>query len=110
MAYDEELADRLRAALAGEAGLKQVKMFGSVCFTVGGHLAVGVTGEELLVRMGPDGRADALSEPGVREFDMTGRPMRNWVVVAPPRIASDEALATWADRGVRFARSLPPKA
>lgn len=110
MAYDAELAERLRAVLGREPALKEVKMFGALCFTVAGHLAVGVTGEELLVRMGPDGRADALSEPGVREFDMTGRPMRNWVVVGPHRIAADDELAAWADRGVGFARSLPPKA
>jgi hypothetical protein len=110
VAYDAELADRLRAVLAGEPALAEVRMFGALCFTVAGHLAVGVTGEELLVRMGPDGRADALSEPGVREFDMTGRPMRNWVVVGPQRIAADDELAAWADRGVAFARSLPAKA
>jgi hypothetical protein len=110
VAYDAELADRLRAVLAGEPAVAEVKMFGALCFTVAGHLAVGVTGEELLVRMGPDGRADALSEPGVREFDMTGRPMRNWIVVGPQRIAADDELAAWADRGVAFARSLPAKA
>ena len=110
MAYDAELAERVRAALGGEDGLAEVKRIGSLCFTVGGNLAVGVRQDELLVRMGPDGRAEALSEPGVREFDMTGRPMRNWVLVGPQRIAVDDELAAWADRGVRFARSLPPKA
>ncbi len=109
MAYDAELVERVRAALAGEAELGERKMFGSLCFMVGGNLAVGVTGEELLVRVGDEGQADVLSEPGVRPLSMNGRSMRKWVVVEPPRIAADDELAAWVERGVAFARSLPPK-
>ena len=109
MAYDEGLAQRLREALAGADGLSERRMFGGIAFMLGGNMAVGVTGDELMVRTGPERYAEALEHPDARVFDMTGRPMRGWVVVASDGIAADAALADWVRMGADFARSLPPK-
>ncbi len=73
MAYDEELAERVRAALGSVKGVTEIKMFGGLCYTVGGNMAVGVTGEDLMVRMDPDAADAALAEPGARPMDFTGR-------------------------------------
>ncbi len=109
MAYDEGLAQRLREALADADGLTERRMFGGIAFMLGGNMAVGVTGDELMVRTGPDRYAEALAHPDARVFDMTGRPVRGWVVVAPDGLADDAALGAWVEMGVAFARSLPPK-
>ncbi|MFD5227945.1 hypothetical protein ACFWJ5_05320 [Streptomyces qaidamensis] len=72
-------------------------------------MAVGVTGDDLMVRVGPDATDAALARPGTRIFDMTGRPMRGWVVVAGEAVAEDDTLGAWIDEGHAFAASLPPK-
>jgi len=74
-----------------------------------GNMAVGVSGDELVVRVGKDAHDEALALPGARTFDMSGRPMRGWVLVAPEGIASDTDLDAWINRGVAWAESLPPK-
>jgi hypothetical protein len=84
-------------------------MFGGIGFMVYGNMAVGVTGDELMVRVGADGHDDALARPGAREFDMSGRPSRGWIVVGRDGMAEDDALASWIGTGVAFAESLPPK-
>jgi hypothetical protein len=84
-------------------------MFGGIAFMVGGNMAVGVSGSELMVRVGPETDAAALARPGVRPFDMTGRPMAGWVLVAADGYADDATFASWLDQGIAFARSLPPK-
>ena len=109
MAYDEGLAQRLREALADADGLTERRMFGGIAFMLGGNMAVGATGDELMVRTGPQRYAEALAHPHARVFDMTGRVMRGWVVVAPEGMADDQALAAWVQVGADFARSLPPK-
>ena len=109
MAYDEGLAQRLRESLADADGLTERRMFGGIAFMLGGNMAVGVTGDELMVRSGPALYEEALAHPHARVFDMTGRPMRGWVVVAPDGLAYDAALGAWVEMGVAFARSLPPK-
>jgi hypothetical protein len=109
MAYDEELANRVRAALGAESGVTEQAMFGGLAFLVAGNMAVGISGEELMVRVGPDESDAALAEPHVRVFDMTGRPMKGWVLVAPAGVDSDLELDRWVGLGVAFARSLPPK-
>lgn len=109
MAYDEALAARIRAALAGEPNVTEKKMFGGVAFMVGGNMACGVTTDEMMVRVGPDNHEDALSRPHARPMDFTGRPMRGMVYVALPGIESDEGLAAWVEAGASFARSLPAK-
>ena len=84
-------------------------MFGGLAFLVGGNMAVCVHGTELIVRMPPADTATAVAEPGARVFDLTGRPMKGWLLVASAGLESDTALASWVDRGVTYARSLPPK-
>lgn len=109
MAYDEELAERVRAALGSVAGVTEIKMFGGLCYTVRGNMAVGVIKEELMVRLEPaDGEA-ALSEPGARPMDFTGRPMRGFLLVGPAGLRTTRPLQRWVDRGVAYASSLPAK-
>ena len=109
MAYDEGLAQRIREALADADGLMERRMFGGIAFMLHGNMAVGISGDELMVRVGPDGYDEALAQPHARVFDMTGRVMRGWVVVAAEGIADDAALDGWVQQGAEFARSLPAK-
>jgi TfoX/Sxy family transcriptional regulator of competence genes len=109
MAYDELLAVRIRAALSDQPGLVEKKMFGGVCFLLNGNMACGVIKDDLIVRVGLEGHADALARPHVRLFDFTGRPMKGWVLVASPAVASEQDLKDWLRLGVDFSRSLPPK-
>ena len=109
MAYDHDLANRIREQLADEDAVSEQEMFGGIAFLLAGNMAVGVTREDLMVRVGKDESDDALEQPHTRVFDMTGRPMRNWILVAPAGVETDSALAGWVARGVAFARSLPPK-
>ena len=102
MAFDEELAERVRGVL-GSAGLTptEKKMFGGLSFLIGGNMCCGVMGEDLLARVGPDASASA--------FDMGRGPSAGWVVVAPEGIATEEALTAWVGRALAYATSLPPK-
>ena len=109
MAYDQDLANRVREQLAGEDAVTEKEMFGGIAFLLGGNMAVGVSREDLMVRVGKDESDDALAQPHTRVFDMTGRPMRNWVLVEPAGVETDVQLSAWVGRGVAFARSLPPK-
>ena len=84
-------------------------MFGGLCFMVGGNMLGGVMGDEIIVRVGADRYEDALELPHAREMDFTGRPMRGFVVVSSDGVTSDEGLNEWAQRGLKFALSLPPK-
>lgn len=109
MAYDEVLANRIRAGLA-EYEPAERKMFGGLTFMVRGNLACGAMGADLIVRIAEEEAALALREAAhIRPFDFTGRPMRRWLVVAAPGIATDEDLAYWLGRGAAYALSLPPK-
>ncbi|MFE1988121.1 TfoX/Sxy family protein [Streptomyces mirabilis] len=109
MAYDEGLAERIRERLGTDPDIAEKRMFGGMAFLHRGHMAVGVTGDDLMVRVGPDTTEQALTRPGTRIFDMTGRPMRGWVVVTGSTVAEDEVLGEWIDKGCAFAASLPPK-
>jgi TfoX/Sxy family transcriptional regulator of competence genes len=110
MAFDEALADRVRAVLGTRSDVEDRRMFGGIAFLVSGNMACGVIGDELIVRVGRDHAPSLLeSEPGVREFDMTGRPMRDWVAVEPEATAGDGDLERWVRLGEAFAASLPPK-
>ena len=109
MAYDEELAERVRAALGPVLGVTEIRMFGGLCYTVGGNMAVGVTGQDLMVRLDPASAEAALAEPGARPMDFTGRPMRGFVFVGPKGMRTDPSLRSWVDRGVAYASSLPAK-
>jgi TfoX/Sxy family transcriptional regulator of competence genes len=109
MAYDEKLADRIRDQLASRSDVTERKMFGGIAFMVGGNMACGVLGEDLIVRLGDEDGERALAEDGVRPFDFTGKPMRNIVYVSPERTSDDDGLSEWVDAGADFAASLPPK-
>ncbi|WP_406442384.1 TfoX/Sxy family protein [Streptomyces sp. NBC_00631] len=109
MAYDQGLAERIRERLGADADVAEKRMFGGIAFLYRGNMAVGVTGDDLMVRVGPDATDAALARPGARIFDMTGRPMRGWVVVAGSAVTEDDALGAWIDEGHAFAASLPPK-
>lgn len=109
MAYDEELAERVRVALADVKGVNEIKMFGGLCYTVGGNMAVGVIREDLLVRLSPEDGDAALAEPDVRLMEIGSRSSRGFLSVAPEATSTDRKLQAWVDRGVAFASSLPPK-
>lgn len=109
MAYDETLADRVRGALAPRAEISARKMFGGIAFMVGGNMAVGVIGDELMVRLDPADAERALAEPHVRPMDFTGRPMKGMVFVDAAGTETDEELAAWVDASADHAASLPPK-
>jgi TfoX/Sxy family transcriptional regulator of competence genes len=109
MAYDENLAERIRAVLKDQQALRERKMFGGLAFLVNGNMACGIVGDDLMVRLGEDGADAALEDPHTRPMDFTGRPMKSMVYVAPAGFAREQELRAWVDRGVAYARSLPPK-
>lgn len=109
MAYDEALADRVREALAPRADVSERKMFGGIAFMVGGNMAVGVLGDELMVRLDPVDAEQALTEADTRPMDFTGKPMKGMLFVEPVGAETDDALAGWVDAGADHAASLPPK-
>ena len=110
MAYDEALAGRIRALLAGEPELSEKKMFGGLAFLVGGNMAVAASGQGgLLVRVDP-AESDALLQSTPAEMlEMRGRSMPGWLRIGSDHLAADDALGPWVERGVAFARSLPVK-
>jgi TfoX/Sxy family transcriptional regulator of competence genes len=110
VAYDEMLAQRVRDCLAEEPGVREIRMFGGLCFTLNGNMCVGVVGEELMVRVGPDAYERCLSLPHARPMDFTGQPLKGMVYVAPAGLRQARGLRTWVERGAAFARGLKPKA
>ena len=110
MAFDEELADRIRETLAeSDVPLDERRMFGGLAFMVRGHMTVGIVGEELMVRVGKDAYDAAVAQPHARPMDLTGKPMAGFVFVAPPGVDDDADLRDWVHRGLDFTGSLPPK-
>ena len=109
MAFSEELAERIRRRLARRKGIEEKKMFGGVGFLLNDNLLVGVRKESLIVRLGPEEGEEALKEPHVSEFNITGRSMKGWVLVAPEGVDGDDQLKGWIERAVKFVRKLPAK-
>ncbi len=109
MAYDEKLAGRVRGLLAKRKAIAEKKMFGGVAFLLNGNMCVGLHDGELIVRVDPKKTGEALAEPHTRIFDMTGRPMKGWILVKSSGVASEDALAKWVSVGVSYAASLPAK-
>jgi TfoX/Sxy family transcriptional regulator of competence genes len=109
VAYDEELAERVRAALGSVKGVTEIKMFGGLCFTIGGNMAVGITGDDLMVRMEAGSADAALKEPNARPMDFTGKPMKGFLYVGPDGVQTQKMLEKWVGRGVDYASSLPAK-
>lgn len=109
MAYDEQLAERVRAVLDGQPGLTERKMFGGLAFMLAGNMCVGVEHDRLMVRLGQDLYEEALTRPHAAPMDLTGRPMKGFVFVAPGGISTPAALREWVDLGAQFCRTLPAK-
>lgn len=110
MAYDEKLANRIREVVKDQTAITEKKMFGGLAFLLGGHMCCGVVGDELMVRVGAEAYEACLAEPGVREMDFTGRPMKGMIYVSAEGIDSKKRLAYWVRKGIEHAKSLPPKA
>ena len=108
MAYNEALANRIREAIAHERGVDEIKMMGGLCFMIGGHMALGIVGEELMIRVGPDGYERALARAHARKMDFTGRSMKGFLFVEPAGIRTKRSLASWVAPAAAFAKSLPP--
>ena len=109
MAYDEALADRVRALLHGDERVTERKMFGGLAFLVRGHMVAGILDEELMLRLGKPGAAEALTEPHTRPMDFTGKVLSTMLFVEPAGIAAPADLEAWVRRALAFAESLPPK-
>lgn len=109
MAFDNKLADRIRKQFGKRNGLTEKKMFGGIAFLLNGNMCCGVRGQEMIVRLDPEQTDQALSEPHTRIFDLTGRPMKGWILVQSKGIANDNALTKWLHMGLKYAASLPAK-
>jgi TfoX/Sxy family transcriptional regulator of competence genes len=110
MAYDEKLADRIRELVAGERGVTEKKMFGGLAFLIDGNMSVSASGQGgLLVRVDPDESGALTEKPGVALMEMGGRSMAGWLRVDADAVGTKKQLAAWVERGVTYARSLPPK-
>ena len=108
MAYNEKLAERIRAEF-GEIPFVEKKMFGGVGFLIHGNMACGVHKENMIVRVDPEKHEKLLKKPGARIFDITGRPMKGWLMVEPEGCKTAKQLSTWVKEGVEFALTLPAK-
>jgi hypothetical protein len=110
VAYDEQLADRIRELVSDEPGLTEQKMFGGLAFLIGGNMAVGASGQGgILVRVDPERSDELVSTTSARPMEMRGREMRGWLRVASGDIGEQQELARWVELGTGYARSLPPK-
>jgi TfoX/Sxy family transcriptional regulator of competence genes len=110
MAYDEELAHRLREQLVGEEGVTEKAMFGGLAFLLHGNMAVTASSHGgLMVRVGAEASADALARPHAQQIEMRGRPMPGWIHVAAEGVQTTRQLRVWVRYGVKFVRTLPPK-
>jgi len=110
MAYDEELANRIRELIAGESGVSEQRMFGGLAFLIGGNMSVAASGQGgLMVRVEPDETDALVAKPHARPFVMRGREMKGWLRVDDEGVQTKRQLEPWVRRGVAYARSLPAK-
>jgi TfoX/Sxy family transcriptional regulator of competence genes len=110
MAYDDELANRIRQVVHGERALTEKRMFGGLAFLISGNMAVSASSRGgLMLRVDPAQTESLVSEPHVGRFEMRGREMAGWLRVDREALETDDALRRWVSRGVACARSLPPK-
>jgi TfoX/Sxy family transcriptional regulator of competence genes len=110
MAYDEELANRIRELIASDDGVVEKRMFGGLAFLIGGNMSVSVSGQGgLLLRVDPAETESLLAKPHAEPFVMRGRAMDGWLRVAPEGVTTQRQLERWVERGVTYAKSLPPK-
>jgi hypothetical protein len=110
MAYDEDLAYRIREAISGERGVTERRMFGGLAFLINGNLAVSASGRGgLLLRVDPTQTKTLLAQPCARPFEMRGRAMDGWLHIDTGKVADDAEFRRWVTHGVTYAKSLPPK-
>ena len=109
MAYDLNLAQRVRDSLGQWPGLSERRMFGGLAFLVDGKMFVGISGSKLMARIGPEHYLDALALPNVREMSFTGRPMKGYVYIDPPALESSRDLEAWVTWCVKYVAALPQK-
>lgn len=109
VAFNAELAVRVRKLLSLQAEMAEKRMFGGVAFLLRGKMVCGVLGDNLIVRVGAAGYGEAMAQPHVRAFDITGREMMGWVTVGPEGTRVDSELQRWLQRGIAFASTLAPK-
>jgi TfoX/Sxy family transcriptional regulator of competence genes len=109
MAFSEALAERIRQRLAGRKNVEQKRMVGGVGFVLKGNMLVGASKDSLLVRLGPEQGEEALKEAHVSEFNISGRSMKGWVLIAPEGIEDDDQFSGWVQRAVQFVGTLPAK-
>jgi TfoX/Sxy family transcriptional regulator of competence genes len=110
VAYDEDLAVRIREQLSGETGVSEMKMFGGLAFLISGNMAVAASGQGgLLVRVDPAQSDTLVATTYARPMEMRGRSMQGWLRVSAADVRTERQLAKWVRRGATFARSLPPK-
>ena len=110
MAYDEDLADRIRELVAEQPALSEMRMFGGLAFLIGGNMAVAASGQGgLLVRADPDRFDELVAKPAVEPMIMRGKPMKGWLRVDADAVRTKRQLATWVTIGTGYAGSLPPK-
>lgn len=108
MAYNQKLADRIRSQLDGIPFVEK-KMFGGVGFLIGGNMACGVNKDDLIVRVEPERHGTLLKKPHAKPFDLTGKPMKGWLLVEAKGCKTEKQLGAWVKEGVEFASTLPPK-
>jgi len=110
VAYDEDLANRIRELIAGEPGVTEKRMFGGLAFLIGGNMSVSASGQGgLMVRVAPEDTDELLRKPHAAPFEMRGRSMQGWLRVDAEGVRTKRELEPWVRRGVEYARSLPPK-
>jgi TfoX/Sxy family transcriptional regulator of competence genes len=110
MAYDQELADRIRRLIGGDPDLTEKKMFGGLAFLIGGNMAIAASGEGgAMVRVDPEQSETLVATTPASVAEMRGRPMPGWLRISSDDLRADDELATWVERGTAYARSLAPK-
>jgi TfoX/Sxy family transcriptional regulator of competence genes len=109
MAFDEHLAERIRDEIGDLPGVSAKRMFGAPVFLLHGNMLVGVSGDDMIARVGPDAADACLALPGTKVFDLTGKVMRGWVVVDGAVLDEDSGLTDWIGRAREFVEALPPK-
>ena len=109
MPFDEGLADRIRTALARRKGLAEKRMFGGIGFLLNGNMCCGVHKAEMIIRIEPEETESVLKQAHTRRFDLTGRPMKGWVLVDPAGIKTDTQLGKWVEVSAKYASTLPAK-
>jgi TfoX/Sxy family transcriptional regulator of competence genes len=108
MAYNLKLAERIRSQLDG-VPIVEKKMFGGIGFLLNGNMACGVNKDDLVVRVNPEKHGDLLKTPHAKPFDLTGKPMKGWLLVEADGVKTERQLRTWVKEGIEFASMLPPK-